>query len=51
MFKTPVNERKRRSTVIENSATKSPAECLSTSVIEPSVLNTPEETGRCVYIV
>lgn len=43
MFKTPVNERKRRSVINENSALKTPAGGLGTSVIEPSVLNTPEE--------
>ncbi|XP_008288023.1 proliferation marker protein Ki-67 isoform X2 [Stegastes partitus] len=43
MFKTPANERKRRSVINENSAMKTPAGGLGTSVIEPSVLNTPEE--------
>ncbi|XP_022060583.2 proliferation marker protein Ki-67 isoform X1 [Acanthochromis polyacanthus] len=43
MFKTPVNEKKRKSVINENSAVKTPAGGLGTSVIEPSVLNTPEE--------
>uniref|UniRef100_A0AAQ5YJC6 FHA domain-containing protein n=1 Tax=Amphiprion ocellaris TaxID=80972 RepID=A0AAQ5YJC6_AMPOC len=42
MFKTPVNE-KRKSVINENSAMTTPAGGLGTSVIEPSVLNTPEE--------
>ncbi|XP_069011987.1 proliferation marker protein Ki-67 [Embiotoca jacksoni] len=46
MFKTPVNERKRRSVVNENSAAKTPAGGLGTPGIEPSVLNTPEEPGE-----
>lgn len=40
MFKTPVNERKRKSLFNDSSAGGQ-----STSVIEPSVLNTPEEPG------
>lgn len=44
MFKTPANERKRRSVI--NSATKTPVGVSTTSVVEPSVLNTPEETGN-----
>lgn len=46
MFKTPVNERKRRSVTNENSAMKTPVGGLSASVVEPSVLNTPEEPGK-----
>ncbi|XP_042252664.1 proliferation marker protein Ki-67 isoform X2 [Thunnus maccoyii] len=46
MFKTPANERKRRSVINENSATKTPVGSLTTSVVEPSVLNTPEELGE-----
>ncbi|XP_047464624.1 proliferation marker protein Ki-67 isoform X2 [Mugil cephalus] len=48
MFKTPVNERKRRSLIGQSSATKTPAGAQGTSVIEPSVLNTPEETGEMI---
>lgn len=48
MFKTPVNARKRKSVINENSAMKTPAEGLGTSVIEPSVLNTPEEPDEMV---
>ncbi|KAM4716028.1 proliferation marker protein Ki-67 [Anableps anableps] len=40
MFKTPINERRRRSLVSDGSAKKTPA---GTSMVEPSVLNTPEE--------
>ncbi|XP_036936733.1 proliferation marker protein Ki-67 isoform X2 [Acanthopagrus latus] len=43
MYKTPVNVRKRRSVISGNSAMKTPAGALGTSVVEPSVLNTPEE--------
>ncbi|XP_049418594.1 proliferation marker protein Ki-67 isoform X1 [Epinephelus fuscoguttatus] len=46
MFKTPVNERKRRSVINEDNATKTPVGALGTSVVEPSVLNTPEEPGE-----
>lgn len=46
MYKTPVNERKRRSVINESSAMKTPGESLGTSVVEPSVLNTPEEPGE-----
>lgn len=42
MIKTPVNPRKGRSVINENNAAKTPA---GTSVVEPSVLNTPEEPG------
>lgn len=48
MFKTPVNERKRRSVINEDNATKTPVGALGTSVVEPSVLNTPEEPGKVV---
>ncbi|XP_062299229.1 proliferation marker protein Ki-67 [Scomber scombrus] len=48
MFKTPANERKRRSEINEDSAPKTPVENLSTSVVEPSVLNTPEELGEMI---
>ncbi|XP_074476943.1 proliferation marker protein Ki-67 isoform X2 [Sebastes fasciatus] len=43
MIKTPVNPRKGRSVINENNAAKTPA---GTSVVEPSVLNTPEEPGE-----
>ncbi|XP_074519156.1 proliferation marker protein Ki-67 isoform X2 [Halichoeres trimaculatus] len=46
MFKTPVNERKRRSVIGESSAMKTPKGGLETPLIEPSVLNTPEEPGE-----
>ncbi|XP_070847234.1 proliferation marker protein Ki-67 [Chaetodon trifascialis] len=46
MYKTPVNTKKRRSVVSENSAMKTPVGGLGTSVVEPSVLNTPEEPGE-----
>ena len=44
MYKTPVNEKK-RSVVNESSAVKTPLGVPVTSVVEPSVLNTPEEPG------
>ncbi|XP_056221239.1 proliferation marker protein Ki-67 [Seriola aureovittata] len=44
MFKTPVNERRRKSVIKDNSATETPVGVLS--VVEPSVLNTPEEPGE-----
>ena len=51
MYKTPVNERKRRSVINENSTMKTPVGALGTSVVEPSVLNTPEEPGKvCVFV-
>jgi len=50
MFKTPVHERRRRSFINESSATKTPAGSQDPSVMEPSVLNTPEEPGNlCSY--
>lgn len=49
MFKTPANERKMRSLITQSSATKTPAGSQVTSVIEPSVLNTPEETGKLLF--
>lgn len=45
MYKTPVNEKKRRSVVNDNSAMTTPLGGLGASVVEPSVLNTPEEPG------
>ncbi|XP_042364200.1 proliferation marker protein Ki-67 [Plectropomus leopardus] len=48
MFKTPVNERKRRSAINENNTMKTPVGGLGTSVVEPSVLNTPEEPGEMI---
>ncbi|XP_022599231.1 proliferation marker protein Ki-67 [Seriola dumerili] len=44
MFKTPVNERSRKSVIRDNSATETPMGVLS--VVDPSVLNTPEEPGE-----
>lgn len=46
MFKTPANERKRRSVISESDAMKTPVGGLGTSVVEPSMLNTPEEPGN-----
>uniref|UniRef100_A0A8C4IKC3 FHA domain-containing protein n=1 Tax=Dicentrarchus labrax TaxID=13489 RepID=A0A8C4IKC3_DICLA len=43
MYKTPVNVRMRSAIINENSAMKTPMIGLGTSVVEPSVLNTPEE--------
>ncbi|XP_025765725.1 proliferation marker protein Ki-67 isoform X6 [Oreochromis niloticus] len=48
MFKTPVNERKRKSLIDDNVVTKTPAGGQSASVMEPSVLNTPEEPGEMI---
>ncbi|XP_058476671.1 proliferation marker protein Ki-67 [Solea solea] len=47
MFKTPVNEKKRKS-VLDCSAPKTPLGVVGTSVVEPSVLNTPEEPGEMI---
>ncbi|XP_059180607.1 proliferation marker protein Ki-67 [Centropristis striata] len=44
MFKTPA--RKRRSVMDDSDATKTPVGALGTSVVEPSVLSTPEEPGE-----
>ncbi|XP_073345459.1 proliferation marker protein Ki-67 [Pagrus major] len=43
MYKTPLNVRKMRSVINENNAMKTPVGALGTSIVEPSVLNTPEE--------
>lgn len=51
MLKTPANERKRRSVIGENDATKTPVGGLATSMVEPSVLNTPEEPGKVCVVV
>ncbi|XP_017274054.1 proliferation marker protein Ki-67 [Kryptolebias marmoratus] len=48
MFKTPANGKKRRSLITESNATKTPAGAQGTSMIEPSLLNTPEEPGEMV---
>lgn len=45
MFKTPANKRK-RSVISESDAMKTPVGGLGTSVVEPSMLNTPEEPGN-----
>lgn len=50
MYKTPVNVRKRRSVINGNSAMKTPAGALGTSLVEPSALNTPEEPGKVSVI-
>ncbi|XP_034427492.1 proliferation marker protein Ki-67 [Hippoglossus hippoglossus] len=47
MYKTPVNERKKRS-AINKSVDQTPGGVLGTSVVEPSVLNTPEGPGEMV---
>ncbi|XP_047194223.1 proliferation marker protein Ki-67 isoform X2 [Hippoglossus stenolepis] len=47
MYKTPVNERKKRS-AINKSVDQTPGGILGTSVVEPSVLNTPEGPGEMV---
>uniref|UniRef100_A0A8C6WF01 PP1-binding domain-containing protein n=1 Tax=Neogobius melanostomus TaxID=47308 RepID=A0A8C6WF01_9GOBI len=44
MFKTPKNEKRRSA----KTASKTPQTDLSKSLLEPSVLNTPEETGEMV---
>lgn len=49
MFKTPVNEKRRRSLVSESSAKKTPI--ATSSMVEPSVLNTPEEPGNLAFQV
>lgn len=46
MYKTPVAERKQRPDATENTTTKTPVADLSKSVVEPSLLNTPEEPGK-----
>ncbi|XP_063748705.1 proliferation marker protein Ki-67 isoform X1 [Eleginops maclovinus] len=46
MLKTPAVERKKKSVINENNVPKTPLGALGTSVVEPSVLNTPEETGE-----
>lgn len=48
IFKTPVNERKQKSLIDDNSVTKTPAGGQSASVMEPSVLSTPEEPGEMI---
>lgn len=45
MYITPVTKKK-RSVINESSTVKTPAGDLGTSVVEPSVLNTPEELGN-----
>lgn len=50
MYKTPVAERKQRPVATENSTTKTPVEDLNKPVVEPSVLNTPEEPGKVFSI-
>lgn len=47
MFKTPRNEQKRKSGVTEADVTKTPVVVLDPSEVDPSVLDTPEETGVC----
>ncbi|XP_068439584.1 proliferation marker protein Ki-67 [Clinocottus analis] len=46
MLKTPVNERRKTSVINENNAPKTLVGSLGTFVVEPSVLNTPEESGE-----
>ncbi|XP_053269905.1 proliferation marker protein Ki-67 isoform X2 [Pleuronectes platessa] len=47
MYKTPVNEKKKRSG-INKSVDETPVGVLGTSVVEPSILNTPEGPGEMV---
>lgn len=49
MYKTPVIEKKQRS-VMSESSPKTPAGDISKAVIEPSMLNTPEEPGKVFSI-
>lgn len=44
MYKTPA-VKKRKSVITESNTRKTPVDLQSISVVEPSVLNTPEETG------
>nr|XP_057918650.1 proliferation marker protein Ki-67 isoform X2 [Doryrhamphus excisus] len=46
MFKTPVNERKRRSQQDKSGAKKTPVRAEEPAAPEPSLLNTPEEPGE-----
>ncbi|KAK9530978.1 hypothetical protein VZT92_012448 [Zoarces viviparus] len=46
MLKTPASERRMRSVISEDDAPKTLVGGLGTSAVEPSVLNTPEETGE-----
>ncbi|CAL8309551.1 unnamed protein product [Boreogadus saida] len=48
IFTTPVNARKRKSDLMTKTSTETPATALSTSAVEMSVMNTPEETGEMV---
>ncbi|XP_030196595.1 proliferation marker protein Ki-67 isoform X3 [Gadus morhua] len=48
IFTTPVNARKRKSDLMAKTSTETPATALSTSAVEMSVMNTPEETGEMV---
>lgn len=45
MYKTPVMESKQRAVTTENSS-KTPVGDLNQSLVEPSVLKTPEEPGK-----
>ncbi|XP_077958666.1 proliferation marker protein Ki-67 isoform X2 [Gasterosteus aculeatus] len=46
MLKTPANERRKTCAIGESAGLKTLAGSLCTSVVEPSVLNTPEEPGE-----
>uniref|UniRef100_UPI003AAD9813 proliferation marker protein Ki-67 n=1 Tax=Centroberyx gerrardi TaxID=166262 RepID=UPI003AAD9813 len=46
IFKTPVNARQRKSVINVQSAPKTPQGAPATSMVEASVLNTPEEPGE-----
>ncbi|CAL8283587.1 unnamed protein product [Merluccius merluccius] len=48
IFSTPVNARKRKSTMLLKTASQTPPGALSTSMVEMSVMKTPEETGEMV---
>lgn len=51
MLKTPANERRKTCAIGESAGLKTLAGSLCTSVVEPSVLNTPEEPGTVVELV
>ncbi|XP_041830444.1 proliferation marker protein Ki-67 isoform X2 [Melanotaenia boesemani] len=48
MFKTPVHERRRKSLITESSIAGTPAGNPGTSMVEQSVLHTPEELGEMI---
>ncbi|KAK0144840.1 Proliferation marker protein Ki-67 [Merluccius polli] len=48
IFSTPVNARKRKSTMLLETPSQTPPGALSTSLVEMSTMKTPEETGEMV---